>query len=95
MRLSRAQREVLKNLMDGKPLVEYMTPDHSQLFFRTLGDKVRAKLNFMQDGKRVGYRTFWVLFKHNLITQNRYKGTPSPQDALTGYKITQRGWEIL
>jgi hypothetical protein len=98
MRLSKAQRKVLTAIRDGAPFCEYLTPDRDRLFFRTLGDRVHAKLNYvLTDGttKRIGYKTFWFLFKHNLITPSKYKGSLSPQDGITQFHITQRGYELL
>ena len=92
MRLTKAQLETLLAIRDGKPFCEYMTPDRRRLFFRTLGEYVPAKLNYILDGKRVGYRTFWTLFKSNLISPSKYKGSPSPQDGITQFYLTERGY---
>jgi|SRR5271166_1442006 len=92
MKLTKAQLELLLAIRGGKPFTEYLTPDRDRLFFRTLGNVVRAKLNYIVDGKRVGYRTFWVLFKYNLISPSRYKGSPSPQDGITQFYLTERGY---
>jgi len=94
MRLSRLQLAVLRAVRGGAPLVEYMTPDRRRYWFRTLGAYVPAKLNYILDGRRIPYRTFWVLFKNNLITPSKYKGSPSPQDGLTGFHLTERGYAI-
>lgn len=93
-KVSKAQREVLTRMKQGEPFCEYLTPERSGLFFRTLGDTVHAKLNYILGGKRVGYKTFWFLFKNNLIQPSRYKATPSPQDGITQFHLTQRGVEI-
>jgi hypothetical protein len=99
MKLTKAQREILTAIRGGAPFCEYLTPDHDRLFFRTLGDKVPAKLNYVltTEGStlRVGYKTFWVLFKNNLITPSKYRGSLSPQDGITQFHITQRGYELL
>jgi hypothetical protein len=95
MRLSKAQREVLTMIRDGKPFCEFLTPDRSRLFFRTLGSTVHAKLNYVVDGRRVGYKTFWVLFKHNLIQPSRYKGGLSPQNGITQFHLTERGLSMV
>lgn len=95
MRLSKPQLAVLTAVRGGAPLVEYMTPDRRKLFFRTLGEYVPAKLNYILDGRRVSYRTFWKLFKFNLITPSKYKGSPSPQDGLTGFHLTERGYHVV
>jgi hypothetical protein len=93
MRLSKSQLAILLAVRGGAPLVEYMTPDRRGLWFRTLGEYVPAKLNYILDGRRVSYRTFWVLFKSNLIEPSKYKGSPSPQDGLTGFHLTLRGYQ--
>jgi len=99
MRLTKAQREILTAIKNGAPFCEYLTPDPDRLFFRTLGDTVpHAKLNYvLTDGttKRVGYKTFWVLFKNNLITPSKYRGSLSPQDGITQFHITERGYNLL
>lgn len=92
MKLSKLQLAVLRAIRGGAPLVEYMTPDRRKYWFRTLGAYVPAKLNYILDGRRVPYRTFWKLFKFNLITPSKYKGSPSPQDGLTGFHLTERGY---
>ncbi len=95
IRLSFAQRDVLERILGGQPFCEYLTPDPRRLAFRTLGEYVPGKLNYVLNGKRVGYRTFWILFKSNLIAPNKYKGGVSPQNGITQFHITRRGWEIL
>ncbi len=103
LRLSDAQREVLKSLLSGYPLCEFMTFDPRQGTYRTLGEYVPAKLNYVlsvpctigSTTKRIGYRTFWVLFKNNLIRPSRYKGSLSPQSGITGFEITEHGLRIV
>jgi hypothetical protein len=95
LRLSKTQREVLTAICKAEPFCEYLTPDRSRLFFRTLGPCVRARLNYILAGKRVRYETFWFLFKHNLIRPGRYKGSPSPQDGITQFYPTVRGQELF
>jgi hypothetical protein len=38
MRLTKAQRAVMLEMLNGSPLVEFLTPRRDQIFFRTLGD---------------------------------------------------------
>ena len=98
MRLSKAQREILTAIRGGAPFCEYLTPDPDRMFFRTLGERVPAKLNYVLTDtttKRVGYKTFWFLFNNNLITPSKYKGSLSPQDGITQFHMTQRGYELL
>jgi hypothetical protein len=84
MRISKTQLETWKAIRDGKPFYEFLT----------LGEFVPARLNYVLDGKRVGYRTFWKLFKFNLITKSRYKGDFSPQRGITQFYLTPRGAEV-
>jgi len=68
------------------------------MFFRTLGTRVPAKLNYVLTDtttKRVGYKTFRFLFKNNLITPSKYKGSLSPQDGITQFYITEHGYKLL
>jgi hypothetical protein len=98
MRLTKAQREILTAIRNGAPFCEYLTPDPDRMFFRTLGERVPAKLNYVltvETTKVVGYKTFWVLFKNNLITPSKYKGSLSPQDGITQFHITPRGYAQL
>lgn len=98
MRLTKAQREILTAIRNGAPFCEYLTPDRDRMFFRTLGETVHAKLNYvLTDGttKRVGYKTFLVLFKNNLIQPSKYRGSLSPQDGITQFHITERGYNLL
>jgi hypothetical protein len=92
MRLTKPQLEILLAVRGGSPLVEYITPDRRSLWFHTLGEYVPAKLNYILDGRRVSYKTFRTLFKLNLVTPSKYKGSPSPQDGLVGFHLTQRGY---
>jgi hypothetical protein len=95
MKLSVAQFDVLMAIKNGKPFCEFMTPDPRQLAFRTLGEYVPAKLNYVLDGKRIRYRTFWVLFKHNFIYPSKYKAGLSPQNGIKQFHLTARGLEVV
>jgi hypothetical protein len=48
-----------------------LTPERTSRFFRTLGENIPARLNYIitldTAGKRVSYKTFLALFKRNLI----------------------------
>lgn len=96
MNLSPAQRRTLRAMLDnGKPLCEFLTPDTRRLFFRTLGDTVTARLNYVLDDQRVPYRTFRALFKANLIEPSKYRGSLSPQSGIVGYRVTELGRKTL
>lgn len=96
LKLSPAQRRILRTMLsDGKPLCEFLTPDTRRLFFRTLGDTVQARLNYVLDDKRVPYQTFRVLFKRNLIAPSKYRGSLSPQSGIVGYHVTEWGRRVL
>lgn len=96
MKLSSAQRKVLHTMLkEGIPLCEFLTPDTRRLFFRTLGDTVTARLNYVLSDKRVSYLTFRSLFKANLIEANKYRGSLSPQSGITGYHLTPHGKKAL
>jgi hypothetical protein len=90
MKLTKTQKHVLKKLSEGEDLCEYLTLDSP---YRSLGNRVTAKLNYIMDGKRLSYDTFRALFNKNLITQKLYRGSPSPQDGITGWKLTELGWD--
>ena len=95
MRLTKAQHEILFRISRGQPFCEFLTLDPRKMTFRTLGEFVPAKLNYVLGDKRVGYKTFWVLFKHNLITPSKYKGSLSPQDGITQFHITEQVYNLL
>jgi hypothetical protein len=91
VKLSKVQQKVLKKMRNGEPFCEFLTFDPRRLAFRTLGQFVPAKLNYVLGGERVKYQTFWVLFKNNFIQPSKYKGSLSPQDGITQFSLTERG----
>jgi hypothetical protein len=95
MKLSKEQRRVLNAILNGEPFCEFLTPDPRQLAFRSLGEYVPGRLNYVLKGKRVRYQTFRFLFKNNLITPGEYQGSFSPQSGITQFFLTVRGWDIL
>jgi hypothetical protein len=93
--LTKAQQQVLFNISIGFPFCEYLTPERTSRFFRTLGENIPARLNYIitldTAGKRVSYKTFLALFKRNLIAPSKYKESPSPQDGITQFYLTELG----
>lgn len=82
-------------MLDGKPFCEFLTFDNRRLVFRTLGNSVPARLNYVLDGKRVAYRTFRSLFKANMIKPGKYKGDNDPGDGITQFYLTELGYKTL